>query len=219
MGNRRTRGQNIRRDDILNIAVKMFVKKGIHNTGMRDIATKLDMTAAGLYYSIESKQDIIDSIAELASLSAQNLIELRRRLGNMSPTEALTDCIRYLIRRANQNHDYLLFLNREFMSFSPRLQQSMMQGIRDIVRLFEDLLKEGVETGEFQVRNPTIVAFQVWTLHNEWALRHWFWRDHLGPEEYEDQAVEVILKQVLPPFSSSESTGSRQERSSVATDD
>jgi len=201
----------MRREEILNIAVKMFIKKGIHNTGMRDIAAELDMTAAGLYYSIRSKQDIIDSIAELATLSVQSLIDLRRSLGNVSPTEALTDCIRYLMRRANQRHAFLLFLHREFLSFSPRLQQSMMQGIREIVRFFEDLFKEGVEAGEFQVRNPTMVAFQVWTLQNEWALRYWFWRDHLSPEEYADQAVEVILKQVLPPFSSSESTGSKKE--------
>jgi AcrR family transcriptional regulator len=61
-----------RRREILAVASRLFRERGLHGTGMRDIAAELGCTAGNLYYYFESKQDLLawcqeGTLAELAA--------------------------------------------------------------------------------------------------------------------------------------------------------
>jgi len=62
-----------RRREILGAASGLFRARGLHATGMRDIAAALGMTAGNLYYYFPSKQDL------LAYCQEATLDELLRR--------------------------------------------------------------------------------------------------------------------------------------------
>src|ERR1700758_5131163 len=47
------------RDRILDVALELFTEKGFDGTSLREIAERLDVTKAALYYHFESKDDIL----------------------------------------------------------------------------------------------------------------------------------------------------------------
>ena len=49
---------------IQEVAVALFAEQGYEKTSLREIAERLDVTKAALYYHFKSKEDIVRSIVE-----------------------------------------------------------------------------------------------------------------------------------------------------------
>ncbi|MGI9005716.1 MAG: TetR/AcrR family transcriptional regulator [Streptosporangiaceae bacterium] len=59
-----TRGRTDTRAGIQRIAVELFTEHGYEGTSLREIAERLGVTKAALYYHFRSKEDIIQSLVE-----------------------------------------------------------------------------------------------------------------------------------------------------------
>jgi AcrR family transcriptional regulator len=184
------------RDRIARTAIKIFLRQGVASTSMRDLAKATGLTTGGLYYYFSSKKEIISLVVENGVRSVDELKKYRDQIPNISPTEVLRRCIEYWIRRGDQNQDYLIFYNREVMEIEHSQLQSIMQTVRDAVQFFDDLLVAGIRAGEFEPHNTTLVAFNIWALENEWALRRWLLRRLFSIDEYAKKQAEGILKQI-----------------------
>ena len=53
-----------RQQEILNVALELFYKRGFADTSMRDIAEVMNVKAASLYAHIKSKEEIMEWISE-----------------------------------------------------------------------------------------------------------------------------------------------------------
>ncbi len=72
-GGRRPRGDT--RERIQSVALELFAEQGYEKTSLREIAERLEVTKAALYYHFKSKEDIVrsfteDYVTELDSLIA-----------------------------------------------------------------------------------------------------------------------------------------------------
>ena len=54
-----------RMQDVLDAALKLFLEKGYDKTSMRDLCRETNLTTAGLYHYIESKQDLFVKVERL----------------------------------------------------------------------------------------------------------------------------------------------------------
>ena len=52
------------RQRIQTVALELFAEQGYDKTSLREIAERLDVTKAALYYHFKSKEDIVASLAE-----------------------------------------------------------------------------------------------------------------------------------------------------------
>jgi AcrR family transcriptional regulator len=59
-----TRSRTDTRARIQQVAVELFTEHGYEGTSLREIAERLDVTKAALYYHFKSKEDIVASIVE-----------------------------------------------------------------------------------------------------------------------------------------------------------
>src|SRR5882757_4746935 len=59
---RRPRGDT--RERIQSVALELFAEHGYEKTSLREIAERLDVTKAALYYHFKSKEDILNSVAD-----------------------------------------------------------------------------------------------------------------------------------------------------------
>lgn len=66
-----------RRRAILGAASRLFRERGLHATGMREIAAELGMTAGNLYYYFPSKQELL---AYCQEQTLEQLLDLARRV-------------------------------------------------------------------------------------------------------------------------------------------
>jgi AcrR family transcriptional regulator len=58
------RGRSDTRARIQQVAVELFTEQGYEKTSLREIAERLDVTKAALYYHFRSKEDIVASLVE-----------------------------------------------------------------------------------------------------------------------------------------------------------
>ncbi len=61
------------------VAVELFAEQGYDKTSLREIAERLDVTKAALYYHFKSKEDIVASLAEDYFGKIDSLIEWGRQ--------------------------------------------------------------------------------------------------------------------------------------------
>ena len=68
-----------------------------------------------------------------------------------------------------------------------------MQSVRDFIRFIAKLLEEGIKSGEFVKHDSQLVAFNIWALANEWALRRWLLRNMYTNDQYIDKQIDLIM--------------------------
>ncbi|MFI5803823.1 TetR/AcrR family transcriptional regulator [Streptomyces sp. NPDC051561] len=66
------------RQRIQDVALEMFADRGYEKTSLREIAEKLDVTKAALYYHFKTKEDILISLFEDLTRPLDELIEWGR---------------------------------------------------------------------------------------------------------------------------------------------
>ncbi len=74
MGDRQ-KAKSKRRQQIVEAAANLFMEQGIHQTGIRDIATKAGISLGNMYNYFASKDDLILEIAELESAGLAQFTE------------------------------------------------------------------------------------------------------------------------------------------------
>ncbi|KUN90761.1 TetR/AcrR family transcriptional regulator [Streptomyces caeruleatus] len=67
------------RQRIQDVALELFAEQGYEKTSLREIAERLDVTKAALYYHFKTKEEIIVSLFEDLTRPIEDLIEWGRR--------------------------------------------------------------------------------------------------------------------------------------------
>lgn len=186
-----------RRKQIFNTAIHLFIEKGVVDTSMRDIANAVGITTGGLYHFVKSKDEIIRMVTENSMYAHESVKNLRKNLGDVTPTEAFNACVKCWLTVPPGALEQTAFLDREKVHMEPDVQDAVSDTVRNLIHFFEDLLNDGIEAGEFEVDNVTLVAFNTYMLRGLYATRQWFLKDMFTPEEFAEQQTNIILKQVL----------------------
>ncbi|MWA07186.1 TetR family transcriptional regulator [Actinomadura sp. LD22] len=95
MGKPQTRRKDTRQR-ILDVALELFLERGYDQTSLREIAERLEVTKAALYYHFRTKEDIVDALVGGIGERLDELIAWARA----QPTTLETR--RELLRRLNE---------------------------------------------------------------------------------------------------------------------
>lgn len=88
---RKEKERELRRNDIINAAEKLFFKKGYENVSMNDIANEAEMARATLYQYFKNKNDIYAAIAgRAAKILKEMFAEIPRDLTGIENIKALS---------------------------------------------------------------------------------------------------------------------------------
>ena len=108
---------NLRRQELVNAAVKLFVEKGFHKTTVREIAKEFGMSMGALYDYIRTKEDILflvcDHIFKSISDKLEASIETEKDI-----KKKLRKAIRDYFIIIDSIQDYTLLLYQETKSLS-----------------------------------------------------------------------------------------------------
>src|SRR5262249_4618245 len=98
------------RDQILAAATELFVERGYDNTSLREIAERVGVTKAALYYHFPSKAEILDAlVAPAFGMITEMLERLERAEGDLDAREATLE---YLIHGMLDHQGLLLLIDR-----------------------------------------------------------------------------------------------------------
>ena len=132
-----------RQQEILNVALELFYKRGFADTSMRDIAELLNVKAASLYAHIKSKEEIMEWISDDVS---NRFMQRNDDLKN--PSLSAQEKVRILVVNHltamynNVKMFDVFFTNIYRLKVDFKEQHKYFQKINDYKDLAEEVIKE-----------------------------------------------------------------------------
>jgi TetR/AcrR family transcriptional regulator, cholesterol catabolism regulator len=156
--------------EILAAASRVFRKKGLHATGMRDVAAGLGMAVGNLYYYFEDKEDL------LAFVQESTLDDLHRLAAGVRGLDLPAEQKLFLLAAGQ-----VVLLNEGTPGSLAHLEVEALgdqrrwpiQARRDeYEQCLRGLVDEGISTGAFRAVDPKVAALALLGAVN-WTVK-WF---------------------------------------------
>jgi AcrR family transcriptional regulator len=138
-----------RHGEIIDAAATVFARKGYHGASTKDVADQLGIRQGSLYYYVPSKEAALEQVCLIGIESFIGRLNAVRA-GPGSPAEKVRAALISHIEPTRDLHDYVRTFtsNRHFLPQTARRNISRLT--RHYERLFEELVAEGVASGEFR---------------------------------------------------------------------
>ncbi|SFP93484.1 DNA-binding transcriptional regulator, AcrR family [Actinomadura madurae] len=177
-----TRRRSDTREQIRKVALELFAEQGYEKTSLREIAERLEVTKAALYYHFKTKEDIVASLFEDFHAEAEELLEWSRG------QEATPASRREFVRRYAE-----IFQGpgREMIHFMQQNEPAIRDlkgsaNLRTLMQSFATFLADEEASLPDQIR----ARLSIFTLH----MAHFAMRDTVTDEdELQAAALDVAL--------------------------
>ncbi len=141
-------------------AAQIFFKKGYNATSLNDIADEFNITKAGLYYYVESKQDLLYRIITLGLDNVKNeVLEPARKIND--PEERLRFIILNHSRLCAGGNHAVIIISHEDNELSFHQREETLKRRRDYFDFIRDTLVELQEQGKIKEIELTTATFTI----------------------------------------------------------
>lgn len=161
-----------RREQIMRGACEVIGKKGYAGASVRDIAAASGMPVPTMYQYVQSKEDILALIYNALLEDTQAQLEEGLASGG-SATEKLDLFLRSQLVSLNKYRREVLLMFQESKNLLPQARAKVFEADRAHTAMWEQLLRDGHKSGEFQVEDIVLTANFIRFLCTVWPLRHW----------------------------------------------
>jgi len=181
--------------DIYTKAAEIFHEQGFDATSMSNIAAAVDLTKAGLYYYIESKEDLLFAIMNYAMERLETMV-IAPSSELADPEARLKSIIERHGRLLTEGNKAITILTDEIEGLKPKHRRQIL----DRKRVYFDFVRGTLDTlasaGKLRDVNTTVATFSLFgTLL--WLPR-WFRPDGpLSSEEVIAQITNIALGGLL----------------------
>jgi TetR/AcrR family transcriptional regulator, cholesterol catabolism regulator len=159
-----------RKREILDAASRVFRRKGLHASGMRDIAAELGMAVGNLYYYFKDKGELLAFVQEEALTGLLDLAARVRATG-LRPDAQLLLLIEGHVVLLNETTPGSL-AHLEVEALGERWREAIQER-RDLYeRTFRDVIEAGMGSGVFRPNDPKVAALALLGAAN-WTVK-WF---------------------------------------------
>ena len=186
----------LRRQQIVAAAIRVFFEMGYEGASLRDLAAHVGINKATVYHYFASKEEILYHILrEVGS----GLLEGVRRAAALdgNPLDALEAMIRFQIEYMEDHLEEVKVLVEEKKSLRADLMHTTRGTESEILRLYKDTLVRCAEQGLIRPVQVTTAAFGILGQIN-WFY-HWYRPDGpLSIQELAEQVVCLLLHGLVP---------------------
>lgn len=151
-----------RRNQIMDAAMKVFARVGLHKARMDDIARESRLSKGLLYWYFSSKEELIGAIFD--RILARELEDLRGLLDEDGSVVSRLEQINHQVSREIKQLKPVLPLLYEFFAASSRqkgVHEALKRYYDTYVELLCTLVQQGIERGEFRPMDPKPVAISI----------------------------------------------------------
>jgi AcrR family transcriptional regulator len=184
------------RERILAVAQELFTRQGYDKTSLRDIAERLEVTKAALYYYFPRKEDILIELhLQLHALGETIIAELEAAPDGAARVEIWPRLANEMIDFMVENRELLLLHNRNRSAFET-LEPAKRQDGRDVEARFERILSSPAMALRERVRMAAMVGV-ITEVFGESAAAF----EDVPPEDLADLVREAIADLTQAPTS------------------
>lgn len=184
---------NLRREQIARSAALLFVKKGYDKASIREIAKVCHMSIGTLYHYVGTKEDILSLVFDYVMAREAQFTAIISSYDILPPTEALQKAIENYYRGIDDIQDMVLLAYQESKNLQQKVRERTFEQEISIIKVFEEILARGCETGEFKVSDITLAANNIRVIGDTWAFNRWLLAKRYTIEEYIREQTNLIL--------------------------
>jgi AcrR family transcriptional regulator len=183
----------VRQRELLQIAADLFADRGYVATTVRDIADEAGILSGSLYHHFDSKESMIDAILSGfidGTLSSYEAVTAEGK----GPTETFEGLVRVSLGGMVHNRSAILIYQNEarFLASSPRFSY-LSEAHRKFERIWTEVLKSGVESGEFRDSIDPKLVYRL-VRDTVWTAPRWYRPGgSLKPEKITAQYLAVLV--------------------------
>jgi AcrR family transcriptional regulator len=182
----------IRRNQIIDTALKLFAEKGFSNTTIKDISEAAGTSLGLMYHYFASKDDLLIAVFERHSF-----LEPLRNMLNIRDTKPVRDVL-YTIASGFYEllKDKKELVNIVFneMRINQSLNQSWVIIPAEGIRLLSTYLKANIDSGKLKPHNTEVAArTMLYTAIMHFITQDFFPESDLTTEQYLRQAIDMFL--------------------------
>lgn len=188
---------NVRRQELVNAAVELFVKKGFHKTTVREIAKEFGMSMGALYDYIRTKEDILFLVCDHIHKSVSEKLQ-SALVGKKDARENLKNAIRDYFTIIDEIQDYSLLLYQETKSLNRTDRNYILSAEKELVAIFENIITHGIREKIFKIDRSTakIMAENIMVQGQMWAFRRWSIQKSYSLKNYIKIQTDLILRSI-----------------------
>jgi AcrR family transcriptional regulator len=158
-----TGGKNRRRRtaEIIDAAAQVFARQGFHGASTQDIADVLGVRQASLYYYFPSKEVALEMVC---ARGVEGFVESAIRITEQpgAAGDKLRGLIASHLNPLRDRRDYVKVFLNERKHLPTESRHRIGRHSRMVERIFEDVLRSGVESGEFRSDlDPRLTALAI----------------------------------------------------------
>lgn len=181
-----------RRAELIEVATKLFLERGFHNTSIRDIVRVCSFNIASLYMYVSSKEDILYMVAQdLMNNIARELGETVLVPG--SARQSLAHGFASYCRICDRLRRPIRLLYREVAFLPEEPRSNVLRTVADVVSFFERIVQQGIEAGEFRNTSARMAALDILMLCHTIALHTREVREIANLDQYIDYQLKMLL--------------------------
>jgi AcrR family transcriptional regulator len=177
-----------RRRTILETAARLICERGYEGTSIQDIAAACQLTKAGLYHHIRSKEHLLLEIMNYGMDIFEDQV-LTPVLPILDPLERLTTCMeRNILLVAEERSKEVTIILHEHNTLTGEARAHIDARKKRYVRLLEASFAEAMREGRIRPVNPKVAAFSFLGM----VLWTYKWFRNGGSISKDDLAREMI---------------------------
>jgi TetR/AcrR family transcriptional regulator, transcriptional repressor of aconitase len=143
-----------RRQQIQVAAIACFSRQGFHQTSMQDIIKESGLSSGAIYTYFESKEELIEAIAERRHAREQALLQPDGSAGQISKTlEQIIESFLHLLIDTKEKQERRLAIQLWGEALrNPRILRTVLKGVEEPRRILTRLLKQAGDQGQLSLR-------------------------------------------------------------------
>jgi len=179
-------------DDIVAAAAKVFRTKGYHAATVRDIADEVGILKGSLYHHFESKEALLYLVVK------EPIAQMYRTIAEIAAAdEAAAEKLRRAIfahlEAYDRHHPHLFVYLRERESVKRRFREMIGFSPKEYERCWQQILREGIESGEFRADlDIQVVSYGLLGMLN-WAYKWYDPKGRLNVRQVAEQFTSLAL--------------------------
>ncbi|WP_124726817.1 TetR/AcrR family transcriptional regulator [Staphylospora marina] len=181
-----------RKEEILNIACRLFSRKGYHGTTIRDISDACGILSGSLYAHINSKEDLL---YEITDRGANAFLESLRPIveSKDEPLMKLRNAMRAHIRVIERNLEAATVFYHEWKALSGDRLQVIREKRDQYEALWNRIIREGIESGAFRMMDEKFARLLILSAGN-WVYQWYRPGGEVSAEEIADRFTDMLLE-------------------------
>jgi len=183
-----------KRRQIVDGAVKLFIKYGYHKTTTRLLAKETGISIGSLYEYVSTKEDVLYLVC--MAIHAEVEHGLKEALARTSAgREALREIIREYFLVCDRMSDHVLLMYQVTHFLPEKWQNKVLEAEIRITNLFLDAMKQLKNEDKLAADDDTInlIGHNISIIGHTWAFRRWYFAKQFTIEQYIEKQTAFIM--------------------------